>query len=151
MITEPTNREIMDAVGTLTTTTAEIMGAVTALTTFTQTQFAHVATEISGLKADVGELKADVGTLKADVGTLKADVAELKQITSSHTVQLDDLRVDVADLRTIVDRNHLEAMGAARDNRNALRSLKEDFTQLDLKLTNHINDPNAHQQRWRAA
>jgi archaellum component FlaC len=103
----------------------EILGAVNALATSMQVQFGHVMVEISGVKADVAGLKNDVAELKSNV---------------------ESNSIGIADLKLRVERNHHEAMTLGRDNRNALRGLKEDGARLDRKLMDHINDPDAHRR-----
>ena len=47
------------------------------LLAFMQTAFAHLTTEVSGVKADIAALKADVASVKGDVASVKGDTREI--------------------------------------------------------------------------
>ncbi|MBI2482752.1 hypothetical protein HYV74_01075 [Candidatus Uhrbacteria bacterium] len=71
-----------------------------ALTHALQGGFAHIDSEIVGLKTDVAELKTDVAGLKTDVAELKTDVAGLKRDVGVLKMDVADIKADVADLKS---------------------------------------------------
>lgn len=96
---EPTIRDVLVAIETLTTTTL------------------HIQQDVSVLKQDVSELKQDVSVLKQDVSELKQDVSVLKQDVLVLKQDVADLGEAMQDLATHVDErfDRFEATSATKD------------------------------------
>lgn len=62
------------------------------LLAFMQQAFAHLTTELSGVKADVASVKEDVATVKTDVAGVKRDVASVKSDTTEIHRYVGDLQ-----------------------------------------------------------